>query len=860
MMKTHIRRTNILLILSVFIGLTACTTSKVPEGHFLLTKNIFKGNKFFSNSKLKSYVKQKGLKNVPLDVWSYNLYSAKYEPVFDAYYLLAKEKRNQKNLDSLLMAYNIGNKLTDRMSLGRFFYRNQKKPALIDTILTAVSADNLYKFYQSKGFFNPHISYQHKQINEKKGKITYTIESGEPSLINTISYQIANAQLDSIYSKHLNRTKIKADKRFDLDDFSKERDRIVKLFKNQGYYGFDSRKNEVNFLVDSTLKKNEIDVLLKINKPALDSSRKYQPYYFKEINIYNGLDDSKRDSIVKNYEGYRIFRDKKHRFFPRAYTDLIYIEPGKKYRLDDVIKTKKNIFANKTFALSKFELRPYIDPLTEIDSLQIKTNYLVANIYLVPKKKHSFEAFVEASYSPFLDFGISPGLRYSVKNIFRGGETLDISTKATIGTVKLNDEQSEDTYFNAYEYGLNVRLTYPRFLTPFKNKQLVPKSFNPNTAINLSFSDQQNIGLGSMTFNGFIEYNLFPDMTDHFQLRLINVELTNNNEKDKYYRLFKTDAAIRNQQFDDYFNYDNTLKEAYLNGTLDSEDITFAIVKDLDYLASIDQNENFNDFVKMLERKSIITENNFIVSSRFSYEYNQEDDTDIDHPFSIKATVELAGNALNLLDKLIGFDSEKEELIENDSHGTIAGIRYSQFVRAEIDVRKKWALGLKKQIALRSFLGIALPYGNSELLPFNRSYYAGGANDIRAWRAYSLGPGKTKNDFSDFSIGNLKLTLNAEYRFPYSKNLYGAFFVDAGNIWDIDNRVAESNFKGSTFIEQLGVGAGTGIRYDLKFLLLRFDFAYKIHNPIYTGSEKWRFSKINLLDDVVVNFGINYPF
>jgi outer membrane protein assembly factor BamA len=163
-------------------------------------------------------------------------------------------------------------------------------------------------------------------------------------------------------------------------------------------------------------------------------------------------------------------------------------------------------------------------------------------------------------------------------------------------------------------------------------------------------------------------------------------------------------------------------------------------------------------------------------------------------------------------------------------------------------------------LVFRSFLGVAIPYGNSNTIPFSRSYFIGGPNDLRAWKIYDLGPGSTKSGL-EFNVGNLKFINSLEYRFNIVNSINGALFVDAGNIWDISNTPItepEAKFNGFSSLKDVAIGSGFGLRYDLSFILLRLDLGFKTYEPYLPEGDKW-FKNYNM-GHAVYNFGISYPF
>ena len=164
-------------------------------------------------------------------------------------------------------------------------------------------------------------------------------------------------------------------------------------------------------------------------------------------------------------------------------------------------------------------------------------------------------------------------------------------------------------------------------------------------------------------------------------------------------------------------------------------------------------------------------------------------------------------------------------------------------------------------------LGVAYPYGNSKVLPFEKRYFSGGANSVRGWSVRSLGPGGFKNENEerlDFikHTGDVKLDLNVEFRTHLFWKLNGALFVDAGNIWTLrsDSEQRDGQFKFNKFYDQLAVAYGIGIRFDLDYLILRFDGGMKAINPMRRGRDKYPITHPNFNRDFAFHFAVGYPF
>jgi outer membrane protein assembly factor BamA len=199
-------------------------------------------------------------------------------------------------------------------------------------------------------------------------------------------------------------------------------------------------------------------------------------------------------------------------------------------------------------------------------------------------------------------------------------------------------------------------------------------------------------------------------------------------------------------------------------------------------------------------------------------------------------------------------------LAENENgNKEIFGVVFSQYLKFEGDYIKHWEINSKNVFAVRAFGGIAIPYGNSNSIPFTRSYFAGGANDNRGWRAYDLGPGSSGST-NEFNEANLKIALNAEYRFTILGAFKGAFFVDAGNIWNVLDNVKDeaSSFTDFSDLTEIAIASGFGLRYDFGFFVFRLDIGFKTYNPALPESSRW-FRDYNF-NNAVYNIGINYPF
>ena len=253
--------------------------------------------------------------------------------------------------------------------------------------------------------------------------------------------------------------------------------------------------------------------------------------------------------------------------------------------------------------------------------------------------------------------------------------------------------------------------------------------------------------------------------------------------------------------------------------------------------------------------------NQFIVGMGYSYSYSTFDPANKNKNVqTLRLSVEAAGNALYALSRPLGFkkNAEGSYLLFNTD--------YAQFIKGDINYSKTVYIDKNNSIAWRVGGGVALPYGNSEGLPFEKRYYSGGSNSVRAWSVRELGPGSyQKNDSTDVfyhQSGDIKLDLNIEYRTRFFWKLEAAAFIDAGNIWTIKNYEGQKGglFKFNSFYRELAVGYGLGLRLDFDFFLVRADFGWKAYNPANRGKDRWTILHPNFTNNFAMHFAVGYPF
>lgn len=590
-------------------------------------------------------------------------------------------------------------------------------------------------------------------------------------------------------------------------------------------------------------KQKKINIELYISEKPIrkEDTTLYEPfkiYKVKDVNIYTNNAFEDKDIPIKDttfYNGYNIYSKEKLRFNSKMLTDAVFIKPKTLFRDKNKSLTSRRISNLKTFKYPKIE---YVENTADTT--------LTANIYLTPLKRFSLGFSAEASQSNIQTIGFSLNPSLLMRNVFKGAETLELSGIASIGASK-DGSNERDQFFDINEIGANLRLTIPRLFSPFNTEKIIPSSMFPSTRISLATTSQTNVGLDKQTATGTFNYRWFPNNKVSNRLDVFNVQFVKNLNTGNYFNVYENS-----------FNSLNTI--AINSGYINSGE-TLALPNQANLFIADATSGNVSGItttdlqtVKAInERKERLTEENLILATNFSYTKDRRDNL-FDNDFSIfRLRLELAGNVLAATSNMLGLQKNNNDKYE------LFNVAFSQYVKTELDYVKYWDLGAKNVIAIRSFFGIAIPYGNSTNIPFAKSFFGGGANDNRAWSAYNLGPGSTQS-VNEFNEANMKIALSAENRFNLFGALNGALFVDAGNIWNVLDDVDDdaSTFNAISSIKDIAVGSGFGLRYDFNFFILRGDIGFKTYDPAYNEGNRW-FKDYNFAN-AVYNIGINYPF
>lgn len=395
------------------------------------------------------------------------------------------------------------------------------------------------------------------------------------------------------------------------------------------------------------------------------------------------------------------------------------------------------------------------------------------------------------------DFGAAATLTYSNNNIFRGSELFSVQFRGAYEAIKGLDGYQNQNYI---EYNVETRLAFPRIIAPFLSQNV---RYDNSAKSELMFS-----------------YNM--QNRPEFHRRVLTSAW-------RYYWKGLHGLSYRFDLIDINFVHMPWISSTFKSNYLDDTNYRNAILK-----------YNYEDL--------------FIVKSgvNISYSYKNQ---------AFRTNIEVGGNVLNAISHLT--KAKKN----SDGQYTLFKIAYAQYVKGDFDYTRLLQLDVKNQLALHFGLGIAFPYGNSNILPFEKRYFSGGANSVRGWNVRELGPGKFRGsdgkiDFIN-QTGDMKLDMNVELRTALFWKFNGAFFIDAGNIWTLKNYKDQpgGQFKFDTFLKQLAVAYGLGLRVNFDYFIVRLDCGMKAINPAYTTSNG-HYPIINpkLRRDLSVHFAVGMPF
>lgn len=858
-LKDALSKIALLFLLALFLG-SCSAVKRVEDQQYLLTKNtIYVDGSKINTRKAYNQLSQEPnttlpLINFPLRLHIYNMAKPKPDSVF--YDWLAKKPKRQKRLTSLL-----SKKQVERLGQNYVDFQNFKEeigeaPTIIDKEKIDKSAQQLRGWYWNYGWFNAETTYEVDTLSGKRASVNYYVTPKEPYKLDSLSSYIKNEVVDSLYQEHKDKSLLKEDQQFDARRFEWERNRLTTLFRNNGLYYFDQENITFNADTINTDHKANIETVIRdreVKEEDTTYTVPFKVYKISDVNIFTNYSKNGEllpitDSI--HYDSYKLFRSGASRYKPKALTDAVFI------RKNDVYKDQVRSFTYDR--MNDIDIFEYPDIRYMEDPRDSTSNALIANIFLKSRKKFGMSYDLDLSRSNIQDFGIRLGSSLLIRNVFNGLETLEIGARASIGSSQDASVTTKNSFFNISEIGGDVKLNFPKIIFPIALDGIIPKTMSPFTTLSAGISMQHNIGLDKQNLTSKYSFLWKPDREQSLNFNLLDLQYVRNLNTDNYFNIYRNSYEEINkiaqdhveQINPDYFKQENPVLSPTPELTIPDGINQFMgdLKDDRDFGLTNTEKAHASTFVERQER---LTENNLIFGSSFNFYKNTRANIYDEEFTQFRFHFEAVGNTLALLSS--AFNRNKE----NGGY-SIAGVRFSQYLKTEVDFIKHWDFGQGNIFAVKALAGVAVPYGNSRSIPFVRSFFAGGSNDNRGWRPYDLGPGSSGGP-NEFNEANMKLSLNAELRFNLFGSLNSAVFIDAGNIWNVLDNVTDERARFSRFsdLREIAVGTGFGLRYDFDFFVIRLDLGFKAYNPAY-NKKKW-FQDHNLAHSVV-NVGINYPF
>ena len=674
-----------------------------------------------------------------------------------------------------------------------------RQPSFYDESEANNSSKQMMRYLDNVGYFHSKVTHEVKTKKRRKtAKVTYHVFPAQPYRINNIDYVIEDSLIRTYVMRDSTKFPIGEGDIYNAYSLDDQREIITERLKNSGYYYFN--RDHIFYEVDSNFMNHTMDITIKLKKSDLA----YKKYYIRDISIYPDFSVFKMNS--KPIDSAKLitefgFRRKITNELDFYYYDKRNVKPQTFSRAINIVEGFPYTQRGVTStykSLSNYRLFNNVN--IQFDSVPNDSlNQLDCRITMQQNDRHSFTVQAEGTNSDG-DLGVKGSFVYANKNIFRGAETFQLSLKGGLEAQNIigTEDSINGGVFNTKELGITASLLFPKFLSAFAYNDIA-RDYMPTTSISIGFNAQ-------------IRY---------------------------FYSRYITMAS---------FSYDwkgsnriaHNFTPVYLNS------VKIASIKPA-FQAWLDAETS--------QRKKDQYTSHLIFGARYSFVYTNQRLNQEGSFLYLRTDLESSGNLLSLFNKT-------KLITENDGHHEIFGIRYAQYVRTSIDFRQHIDCGNASWLVFRQFVGIGVPYGNSKDLPFERSFYGGGANGLRGWLYRTVGPGGyVPTDEVMEKTGDIQLELNGEYRFPIYDIFNGAVFFDAGNVWAFypNESMPDAEFKFNKFYKQIALDAGLGLRMDLSFLLIRVDFAYAMRNPFPNEEgDYWRFD--DPLKNVRMQIGIGYPF
>ncbi len=806
-------------------------TRYLDEGEYLLYEQKIKSAQRVNEGELDDFYRQEPNRRLPIVpiapyVWLYETGRANYDPEeIEQEIEEVKKKYSEKIAEAQVngkdkRAARLRRKEDEKVSKlnrkkeeGTLFMRWGEPISVYDSSLAETTRQQMESYLHTKGFFDGEVTHR-VELDGRQVSSIYTIIEKEPYRIDSIAYLIDDTTVLNLINQRPRARVIKPGRIYDQDELGRERERVENLLKNNGYYDFS--RQYIEFQVDSTIGNREVMVYAVIREPA---KRGYHEQFRLDSIIFT------TDSDVRGYTGERktstlndvTYRYHKYQYNKKILGRRVLIDADGLYSREQTLETQRQ--------LSNMDIFKFINI-----NYDTTGGEFIANVYASPLKKFQTSAEVGLNVSQGLPGPFVNG-SLQIRNVFGGLEIMELSGRAGIeGVPPVTGSIEDRRAFPSREAGANLSITFPQFVFPLPEqwKQNFGR-LNPKTRIQTGYSYVNRPEYTRTNFQTLLAYTWQKGQKVQYNFTPIDINFIDS-------RVDSSFQELLNQSLE---RFGIPLNRSFEPSVVSSTSFTTTF--------------NFNNY----GANELLGE-----STRGTPSY-------------LRLYFESGGLPLNFLDTTFLTDR---------------GLAYFQFLKFNPDFRQYISLGENKTLAYRVNVGIAYPYSRDRVLPYEKYFFAGGSNSIRAWPPRRLGPGSIASDsvnnsgYAVYAIeqpGEILLETSIEYRQKLFGFVEGALFIDAGNVWrlleypdDPDTglpRQGSAKFSFNTFIPQIAIGAGAGLRLDFSFLILRFDYGVKMYDPAREPYDpeanertgRWIGQKFDVWEEIsngVLNIGIGYPF
>lgn len=718
-----------------------------------------------------------------------------------------RQNANHRVLGGLklqLAFYNISGKDSTKW-FNRWIQRVGTPPVIYDSTLTEASAEQLHTALSNRGFMNNTVTYRVDADSVKrKASVNYDITLGEPYYIRSIDYDIPDESLREIILADTSRFNVHSGDLLNFNHLDEWRQGITENLRNHGYYAFN--KEYITFIADTAADSRAVDLTLNSRDPYRND---HMPYYTEHEPFYV------RDVVyVTDYDPVAMHDGLWGADTVTMSSGVKVIEGSERYLRPDVLDECNHIEPGQLYnaeaitrtyrALGRLNILKQIN--IDVRPLGKVDGVLMVDTYVLlqPDKSQTVSVSLEGTNSEG-DLGFGVGLDYEHRNIFKGAEVLSAKAKVSYESISGNIGGLINNNYSEYSTELGIR--FPKFMAPFL-KRSFKRKIQASTLFTVNFDYQARPEYTRVIAGGGWRYQ-WSERSRRLAHTLTLVDL----------------SVISVPKFNDEF-FDR---------------ITNPLLR-YSYQDHLIMRMGYNFY------RTNKAEMNVLQMGRFQRDV-----------FTIRANAEMAGNVL------YGLSHLTKQKADADGSYKALGIRYSQYFKADADYSMTHYFDNRQSIAFHVGAGVAVPYGNSDVLPFEKRFYSGGANSVRGWGVRTLGPGSynSNNSLSNFiyQCGDIRFDVNLEYRAKLFWVVELGLFLDAGNIWTIKDYEDQPGgvFKFNKFYEQIAAAYGAGIRLDFKYFLVRVDMGMKAHNPA-SGQEHWPLLHPRFKRDSEFHFSVGYPF